>query len=130
MLIFAPKATDPGRFEDYARKMYAAVQPPQPADLDHWPCIGRRATHRAPSRRAESVAGAGADPTVAACTIQSTARAACYEALLLTLWPIVAQDSENCTFGANHRSRYGKAIERQALKRSCGGGRARTSPEK
>src|SRR5260370_39494838 len=22
MLIFAPKATDPGRFEDYARKMY------------------------------------------------------------------------------------------------------------
>ena len=23
MLIFAPKATDPGRFEDYARKMYS-----------------------------------------------------------------------------------------------------------
>ena len=22
MLIFAPEATDPGRFEDYARKMY------------------------------------------------------------------------------------------------------------
>ena len=34
-----PEATDPGRFEDYARKMYPQY-PPQRADLDHWPCIG------------------------------------------------------------------------------------------
>ena len=39
MLIFAPEATDSGRFEDYARKMYPQY-PPQRADLDHWPCIG------------------------------------------------------------------------------------------
>jgi hypothetical protein len=36
-------------------------------------------------RRAESVAEAGADPTVAACAIQSAPRSACYEALPLTL---------------------------------------------
>jgi glucose/mannose transport system substrate-binding protein len=46
-------------------------------------CIGRWATHRPPSRRAESVADAGANPTVVACAIQSAARADCYEALLL-----------------------------------------------
>jgi hypothetical protein len=57
-------------------------------------CIGRRATYRPSSRRAESAAEAGADPTVTACAIQSAPRSACYEALPLTLWPIVAQDSE------------------------------------
>jgi hypothetical protein len=54
MLIFAPKATDQARFEDYARKMYSQYNHLQCADLDHWHWIGRRATHRPPSRRAES----------------------------------------------------------------------------
>ena len=72
MLIFAPEATDSGRFEDYARKMYPQY-PPQRADLDHWPCNWRRATHRPPSRCAESVADEGANPAVAACAIQSAA---------------------------------------------------------
>ena len=53
----------------------------------------RRATHRPPSRRAESVANAGTYPTVAASAIQSASRSACYKALSLILWPIVAQDS-------------------------------------
>ena len=59
MLIFAPNATDPGHFEDYARKMYPHYNQ---LNVPTWilgPCIRRRATHRAPSRRAESVAGAG-----------------------------------------------------------------------
>ena len=42
----------------------------------------------------ESVADAGANPTFAAGAIQSAPRSACYEALPLTLWPIVVQDSQ------------------------------------
>jgi len=63
MLSFAPKATDPGHFEDYARKMYPHYNHLKRADLDPWPCIRRRATYSPSSRRAESVAGAGADST-------------------------------------------------------------------
>ena len=77
MLIFAPKATDQAPFEDYARKMYPQYNHLNVADLDHWPCRGRRATHRPPSRRAESVADAGANPTFAAGAIQSAPRSAC-----------------------------------------------------
>jgi hypothetical protein len=66
------------------------LQPFERADLDHWPCVTRRTTHRLPSRRAESVASAGADPTVDACAIQFAPRSVCYEALSLTeidIWP-------------------------------------------
>ena len=38
-VIFAPDATDMGRFEDYARKMYPQYAL-QPADLDHRPSLG------------------------------------------------------------------------------------------
>jgi len=61
MLIFAPNATDPGHFEDYARKMYPHYNQ---LNVPTWilgPCIRRRATHRAPSRRAESVVCARTD---------------------------------------------------------------------
>jgi hypothetical protein len=65
MLIFAPLATDPGRFEDYARKMY-----PQYTRLNGptWiigPALGAGPLIE-PGRRAQSVAGPRADRTVAA----------------------------------------------------------------
>src|SRR5271165_3668399 len=62
----------------------AIGKPLRRTNLDHWSCIGRRAAHRPPSRHAESVAGAGANPTITARAIQSAARSACYEALPLT----------------------------------------------
>ncbi len=85
MLILPPKATDPGRFEHYARKMYPQYNH---LNVPTWiigPALGEGPLIRLPSRRAESVAEAGADPTVAACAIQSAPRSACYEALPLTL---------------------------------------------
>jgi hypothetical protein len=66
------------------------LQPFERADLDHWLCVTRRTTHRLPSRRAESVASAGADSTVTTCAIQFAPRSVCYEALSLTeidIWP-------------------------------------------
>ena len=77
MLIFAPKATDPGRFEDYARKVYPQYNR---LNVPTWiigPALGEGPLMGTPSRRAESVADAGADPTIAACAIQSAARSAC-----------------------------------------------------
>jgi hypothetical protein len=78
MLIFAPKATDSVRFEDYARKMYPQYNR---LNVPTWiigPALGE-------GPLIESPADAGADPTVAACAIQSAARSACDEALPLTL---------------------------------------------
>jgi hypothetical protein len=84
MLIFAPNATDAGHLEDYARKMYPHYNH---LNVPTWiigPALRRRVTHRPPGRRAESVAGAGADPTVATCAIQFAPGSVCYEALSLT----------------------------------------------
>jgi hypothetical protein len=104
MLIFAPNATDPGRFEDYARKMY-----PQYNHLNVPTWIIGPALGEGPlidRRRAESVADAGANPTFAACAIRSAPRSACYEALPLMRWRIVAQDSEK----PMKRVRVGRSI--------------------
>lgn len=66
--------------------------------LEHLTCfppeLARLASLQPPSRRGESVAGAGANPTVGAGAIQSAARSACDKALPATPWPLVAQDSE------------------------------------
>ena len=98
MLIFAPKATDPGRFEDYARKMYSQynrlnvptwINGPalgegslidRPADvLKVWP--RREPIQRLPPPQFNRLLDQG-----------------CYEALPLILWPIVTQDSGKRSF--------------------------------
>ena len=101
MLIFAHNATDPGRFEDYARKMYpqynhlnvptwiigpALGEGPlieRPADLlKVWPT--REAIQRLPPAQFNRLLDQ------------------LYEALPLTLWPIWLRIRKNCMFGANH----------------------------
>src|ERR1700738_4691227 len=49
------------------------------------PALGEGPLIDRPGRGAESVAGAGADPTVATCAIQFAPGSVCYEALSLTL---------------------------------------------
>ena len=49
------------------------------------PALGEGPLIDRPGRGAESVAGAGADPTVAICAIQFAPGSVCYEALSLTL---------------------------------------------
>jgi hypothetical protein len=71
MLIFAPEATDPGGFEDYARKMYPQY-PPKRADVDHWPCIGEGPLIDRPADVLKA-ADTRPNPTVAARAIQSAA---------------------------------------------------------
>jgi hypothetical protein len=85
MLIFAPKATDPGRFEDYARKMYPQYNR---LNVPTWiigPALGEGPLIERPADVLKVWPTREPIQRVGTCAIQSAPRSAYYEALRLTL---------------------------------------------
>jgi hypothetical protein len=91
MLIFAPNATDPGHFEDYARKMYPHYNH---LNVPTWiigPALGEAPLIGRPADVLKVWPAREADSTVITCAIQFAPGSVCYEALSLTLPPTGAR---------------------------------------
>ena len=71
MLIFAPDATGPGCFDDYARLMYSEYSHSNSPCLDHRPHAGGRPRTGSPSRYPQNLAGARSHPAIHPGRVQS-----------------------------------------------------------